>query len=779
MANLAREETDPRGLSSALVNGRSSVVGRRSSALVLTIAGATLAFIVAVLLGFLVPPQTLADEMSTDRAPNDVVYDPLEFTHGFYPPEKLEDGTTYEWTGPQATLTFPFAANLGRNAHVSVRLASAWAPGQQPATGSLLVNGKPVADFTTSKDFSTIEATIDTKAVPNPYLDPSHIQVDIKTSTSRANGDPRDLGMVVDWIRVEPERSRTEVLLEGVLWAIGVALVVFIASTRFGFVWGIIFGLGTLLTLIGVHLTYLPRGITPAVEAALIGLGWTLSALLAPKRWPAFGLPLAAAMIWMVVAGRVLGDWQMDDAYISYRYAWNLVHGHGLVYNVGEVVEGYTNFLWTLVAAAAIAAGLTPAMVTLALNIALSMGLLALTWHLAAKLSGGQYIWSLLAVALLVVDGSLLGYGARGSGMETILFSFLVLLSVALLWVEDDKRVRRWRAAAGLTLALAALTRPEGLLVAVVLLAVRALSDRIEGSGLLRNLAAGIGPFLLVIVPYEAWRISYYGYLFPNTFYAKTGTTLALIGRGWDYTGYLVTEREVIVALAAVGVVYGLVRWRESSLRLALIALLLSFWAYVIWAGGDYFPSLRFFLPLIAPLTLLAVEGARLIATAIPRHRIAKWVAAGVAVALGFVYLTTALDLLHPDSVDIELSKLHNSYVNLWGTAGLWLRDNTPPDATTAAKGAGAIAYFSDRRVIDVYGLNDLHIGHLPVADMGEGKAGHEKSDPAYVLDRKPDYIFEQWANYFDPIRDRLYNEYTKVSERSPTGPVVDWLVRK
>ena len=37
-----------------------------------------------------------------------------------------------------------------------------------------------------------------------------------------------------------------------------------------------------------------------------------------------------------------------DDAFISFRYARNLLEGHGLVFNPGEYVEGYSNFLWTL-----------------------------------------------------------------------------------------------------------------------------------------------------------------------------------------------------------------------------------------------------------------------------------------------------------------------------------------------------------------------------------------------------------------------------------------------
>ncbi|MCX7840525.1 MAG: hypothetical protein N2559_13895, partial [Anaerolineae bacterium] len=42
-----------------------------------------------------------------------------------------------------------------------------------------------------------------------------------------------------------------------------------------------------------------------------------------------------------------LGTDAVDDAYISFRYAQNALRGHGLVFNPGERVEGFTNFLWT------------------------------------------------------------------------------------------------------------------------------------------------------------------------------------------------------------------------------------------------------------------------------------------------------------------------------------------------------------------------------------------------------------------------------------------------
>ena len=41
----------------------------------------------------------------------------------------------------------------------------------------------------------------------------------------------------------------------------------------------------------------------------------------------------------------------VDDTFIALRYARNLVDGHGLVFNPGQRVEGYSNFLWVVLEA--------------------------------------------------------------------------------------------------------------------------------------------------------------------------------------------------------------------------------------------------------------------------------------------------------------------------------------------------------------------------------------------------------------------------------------------
>ena len=71
---------------------------------------------------------------------------------------------------------------------------------------------------------------------------------------------------------------------------------------------------------------------------------------------------VALALLGLCLAGHALHyDYVVDDAFISFRYAQNFLQGHGLVYNPGERVEGYTNFLWVLLVALGMVAGADPA----------------------------------------------------------------------------------------------------------------------------------------------------------------------------------------------------------------------------------------------------------------------------------------------------------------------------------------------------------------------------------------------------------------------------------
>jgi hypothetical protein len=85
-----------------------------------------------------------------------------------------------------------------------------------------------------------------------------------------------------------------------------------------------------------------------------------------------------------------------------------------------------------------------------------------------------------------------------------------------------------------------------------------------------------------------------------------------------------------------------------------------------------------------------------------------------------------------------------NYFVARQARAAEWLNAHAAQDATVASTPAGSIAYHTRLRVIDMLGLNDVHIAHTKGAfggTPGKGRAGHEKGDGAYVLRRAPEFI--------------------------------------
>jgi len=119
-----------------------------------------------------------------------------------------------------------------------------------------------------------------------------------------------------------------------------------------------------------------------------------------------------------------------DDAYISFRYAKHLVEGQGLVWNLGEKVEGYSNFLWLLMVAAGMRLGLHPETAAALWNIPIFTLALILTYILAQRILNDR--WAALAAMVLTgLNHSIWGF-AR-SGLETLLITMLFVAAACLV----------------------------------------------------------------------------------------------------------------------------------------------------------------------------------------------------------------------------------------------------------------------------------------------------------------------------------------------------------
>jgi hypothetical protein len=457
---------------------------------------------------------------------------------------------------------------------------------------------------------------------------------------------------------------------------------------------------------------------------------------------------------------RLIGFDPVDDAYISFRYAVNWARGLGPVFNAGERVEGYTNFLWVTILGGTTWLGVgEPPVVAMVLGTLLALATLVVVWNVARR---ADIAVPVVALFLIASDGSFALWSV--SGLETALFTFLVLSAAA----SFAREIRYGGLPlSGALFALAAMARPEGLLVFALTVAYQLSSCLASRRGPDRSDAARILLFLAIFGAYFLWRYNYYGFPLPNTFYAKveTDNTEAQIARG---IAHLRTFMEVrygpalpilmAVPLAAAGIAR-LRRARpkrrpdgESDDEEGRAAdfprgygLLVvgTYGAYIVYVGGDWSIG-RFFVPVLPFAYLLAGDGVNCLLKlwGWAGHRISDW---RHALALSAV----AVALLLANGYGSSFRGERERYALPWEVrlasqarraAGEWLRQNAPADALLVVDAAGQIPYYSGLRTIDMFGLTDLFLAHRRVT-IGKGVAGHEKSDLTYLLSRQPDYV--------------------------------------
>ncbi len=439
----------------------------------------------------------------------------------------------------------------------------------------------------------------------------------------------------------------------------------------------------------------------------------------------------------LILAGLALFVWHstslgvciQDDAFISLRYAQNLASGEGLVYNPGEHVEGFTNFAWTVLSALPFLLGVDP--LAFLRWAGILSGLLAL---LAAAATARELSPEApLAPGLAVVMGASLSTLATESamGLETMLFAALATGGIALYLRE--RRRGAFSPFPSLLLAGAALTRPEG-----VLLAGMAAMAEFHRGCLDKALLLRTAVFVAPVSALFAFRIAYYHDLVPNTFHAKVGGGLSMLARGAAYSLHWSLIVLPLLLLAAWGAYRGFRAGDRGDGRWLLLAVPLVFTAYVSYVGGDYKPTYRFFaLPTLFALGL-AASGLCALARSWRRLHALQLVALALVCSAGLWWL---------GSPARDFAEWRRQQLPIHLSAGRWLRDNLPQGSWLAAGNAGVLPYESGLPTIDMFGLCDRTIGtrELP---LGGGLPGHEKGDGAYVLDRKPALILFQFARF-------------------------------
>jgi len=420
----------------------------------------------------------------------------------------------------------------------------------------------------------------------------------------------------------------------------------------------------------------------------------------------------------------------VDDAFIFFRYAANVLAGHGVVFNPGERVEGYTSALWLMSLIVTGVAHVDPELAVRVLGSLLAVAGVIVTarFPVASEARGDRWgAWG--AAALLALSQPYHLWAVHG--LETAMFTLLVALGVR----GDVRDMRRGATASATPLwhCLAALTRPEGALFFVMHL-VRRVASATTARERLAAFRSCV-PFAATVGVQIALRFAYYGDVVPNTFHTKVGFTPAVAARGLAYAGGFFVDWRASIFLLLIPAFWAARARRDLRYVSSVCAVYV---AAIIAEGGDAFPAFRFLVPILPMIYLLVAEGASTLVPLAARWttpRVAPW-CVGVLVA--------ALAIPHVQQGFVEAREEvegANAFTGAMKEVGRALRDRVAPGTVIALNPVGAVPYFSELRTIDMLGLTDRHIANTTPADLGEGQSGHEKGDGRYVLERRPDLI--------------------------------------
>ena len=423
----------------------------------------------------------------------------------------------------------------------------------------------------------------------------------------------------------------------------------------------------------------------------------------------------------------------LDDTFISFRYAKNLVEGNGLVFNRGEYVEGYTNFLFVILAAALLKLGIEPIIATKSVVAGMTLWMLYVLTRLEAL--GPRLMVSermLPTVVLLLLPLPAFAYWAVAS-FETMLFASLLVWAVWLLVRES--RSGRFRGAV-VVFVLLALTRPEGAFLFVVGTVVFLVADSLGGSrnGFRRH-ARNVAVFSIVFGSYFTWRYTYYGDLFPNTFRAKVTGGGEQVINGVRCLADWARASPLLAATLALPIMLVPRRVRQAvaptAAMICVYVIALAYAVYVVLIGGDFMPFFRFFIPLmpfcalLLSWTLASVIGPR------PTFK--------ASVITSVIVFNIAFSLFTDEPYRAFVA--HRTAV-VGKRVGQRLARELGPDDVIAVNTAGSLPYYAERPAIDMLGLTDPDIAKRPVFIVTPGWAGHRRGWGAHVLNRRPRLVF-------------------------------------
>ncbi len=483
---------------------------------------------------------------------------------------------------------------------------------------------------------------------------------------------------------------------------------------------------------------------------------WSLAAII-------LCIAVATFAVWRILGTPLFG---CDDANIFFIYARNFAHGNGIVYNAGgQHVEGFSSILYFLCCSAAYLVSARPELALFWLNvlfcIATNLVLAFVIRRFAAICQLSRIQTVLLGLAYLLWLAINPAYFAWNivSLMDVGLYTLAITLNyafLATLLLRDTIPALREALQLSALAILLLLTRPEGIawaLVAITIFAVVAWLRLASFSGALRAAAV---PLLAVDAAVEIFRLKYFGYLLPNTFYAKVSASLPQTFH--DGSRYLLGFIRLygIVSIAPVmlgigGVVYVLYRNEHTDNAFPVVTLTLLFaavgLAFPVLEGGDHFRDFRMYQ------SIYPILGFLFLLPAMYFLRLKEWTNAAIysAAMLIFAIFTwngswtrfsqhNQLQGLTNTQMRVRVEFLIASQGRRRGNRLNQLFPTHSPSIGVFEAGGNAYAY--NGVTYDLMGLNDPRMAHAD--KIKTGPKGHQSFNKDVFYSLAPDILLPE-----------------------------------
>jgi len=423
----------------------------------------------------------------------------------------------------------------------------------------------------------------------------------------------------------------------------------------------------------------------------------------------------------VIFYGWLYQGFAQDDAFITYRYAHNLVSGHGFVYNLNEPVLGTTTPFYSIILAmVALISGQEIRLISHLISSFSLWGAGLLLYYLGRNHNA---LWA-GATAVVFITNPLL---ISAIGMETFFLLFLLLLTLQSYLAGKFKL-------AGILLGLLILTRYETAIFGGIL-GVHFFTRR-------KQLPFWLILSALLVAIWLAFAWYRFGNLIPNSAQVKL-----VEKEGYAFaTGLLIwwaiyaNQSFWYYALAPLILLgsYTIIRFKKltSGYALILIWTIMYFSVASLVAGSFSW----YYGPLMPGLAILIVWGvifgAQLVGQLV---YLPKWNLARSSIAAGLsVLVIGGLLMLQIFSAVTGWVKHEGRIIDsreiLYRDIVEWLQQNADHNQSLAAGEIGILGYYSHMRIIDLRGLVTPSL--LPA--LLQGRVATLKE---VMASYKPDYL--------------------------------------